>query len=151
MFERLNKILKIAESFLPAFLKMHKDRLGDRKGIYLLIVLRTKSVHQKRGEVIGYLPPEKQLEKKGYAAEKLKRIILNKEYSSFQSENEKKGSFGGAIMPNNELHMSASGFPPDLDQEFNVLVSFFAGEMKMKNYIRIEAVSRKAIQKLRGE
>lgn len=148
-FYRIERIFKVAELFLPTFIQLNKERLQERRGVALSVITILKDDESNIvGEdiIIGDLPTEKKAEKLNFAREKISRIRKNKEYSSFESADDAKKQYGGGIKANDTLYIAASGFPPDLDQEFIMLVSLIAGEMKMDNYNRIKILSYKSIK-----
>ncbi len=131
-----NLILEQAVKLLPIFLNAHEKKLGDRKGIYLMIVSKGKTT--PIGRIIGVLPPEKVVVKADFAREKIKRIMLNDhQYSSFESQNIAEMQFGGAIVTNNFI-FSASGFPPALDEKFVLLLALMVSEISFQDAGQIE-------------
>jgi hypothetical protein len=95
--------------------------LYGRKGVIFLVYdteTGTFAYHR-----LGDLPIDKVFEKLFFATEKVKRLIANPDHiSSFQSEDVAKQQFGGAIRLGRYI-LSTSGFPPNMDQLFCVLVA----------------------------
>lgn len=104
-----------ARLMLPHFISAHQSELHDRTGI---VFATCYAESPPKAELIGELEPDVFTAKRELAFEKIARIRHNGEFTSFQSENEAQRQFGGAIWVAPDLWLSASGFPPDLDQEF---------------------------------
>lgn len=139
--ESVIRLFAIAKLLMPAFVKIHRDILGSRKGVYLAIRPIYKNVGEPVfGEIIGELPCEKVEEKKKFAIEKINRMKTNGEYCSFQSENEEQKQFGGGIRAT-RYFISPSGFPPHLDQKFAIKVALMAEELRVKDFHEIMDLS----------
>ncbi|MEQ1666255.1 MAG: hypothetical protein ABL927_12870 [Bdellovibrionales bacterium] len=136
----MKKIFEAAKLLFPAFLELHKDQLGDRKGIMIALneISNSKSGHHF---LIGEMPEEKTKERQQYAYEKIERLRERNEkgfaeLTSFASENAKEGKFGGGIKTKN-YYMSGSGLPPHLDQKFMMLVALFVDELSFTAALQI--------------
>ncbi len=115
MTDLTKKLFEVARALLPAFMLAHKNELGGRTGIVLAISTGDAPIDT---ELLGELSHDVFHQKRDLAFEKLDRIKRNKEITSFRSENEELRQFGGGIQVSEDLWISASGFPPDLDQKF---------------------------------
>ena len=138
---KIEHLFTLAKILLPAFIKAHKNVLGGRAGIYLAVrIINGKIEEPIEGKIIGQLTKEKVTEKQGFAEEKIKRMISESNFCSFQSENEDEKQFGGGIR-GTYYYIAPSGFPPHLDQKFALLLAITAGEIRAKRYVEIMEVS----------
>ncbi len=109
-----------AERLFNPWMEQMEPFLYGREGIVLLVF------NTKTGKflytLLGKLPNEKVAEKLFFATEKMKRLAVTGEVSSFESENISLSQFGGAIRLG-DIILSASGFPPHMDQNFCINVA----------------------------
>lgn len=138
-----HRLLKLAKLLLPSFIEQHQEALKGRAGICLAVMTpgATKGF-QTATCPIGNLPPERFGEEQHLAIEKVTRIQEFGHNTSFQTEDEEKGQYGGGIKVTDELYISASGFPPDLDQAFVVLLCDLCGLLNADRRMRIIEESR---------
>ncbi|MCX6752771.1 MAG: hypothetical protein NTW62_00275 [Candidatus Nomurabacteria bacterium] len=137
------EVFKTADLLLSIFIENNKEKLDGRKGIVL--VLKNNSDDFMMHEVIGEMSREKEKEKFEFACEKISRLVEINKYgeqhlSSFQSEDIPNKKFGGAIKTA-DGYISASGFPPDLDHKFVLLLALMVGEIGFKTAAAIEKMS----------
>jgi hypothetical protein len=136
------QIFKIARLMLSAFLEQHTKELDGRKGVCLAVMTKGNgNGHQTATCVIGSLPEAKRQEKERFAKEKVARIQCLGEDTSFQSEDEKKQQYGGGIKVRDGLWVSASGFPPDLDEKFVLMLALMCDELNRQQYGIISELS----------
>lgn len=152
---QIANIIEIAKLFLPIFIQLNKKELGNRKGIVFAIQKRSKtgkSVYLQKEIptiVLGDLPEEKVKEKTEFAIEKIRRLIYFQTYknsssggdvSSFESEDVPNKKFGGSIRTDNYF-MSASGFPPHLDQKFLLELAIMTDQLSFYSAAQIDLVT----------
>lgn len=151
---QITNIIKAVQLFLPLFIQLNKKELEDREGIVFAIQKRSKTGKsvfiQKEIKIItlGNLAEEKVAEKTTFAVEKIRRLIYSQKYnkksggdiSSFESENVSEKKFGGAIRTNNYF-MSASGFPPHLDQKLLLELALMVNELSFYSAAKIDLIT----------
>jgi hypothetical protein len=132
--KRIERIFKLAELELPAFLEAHRDELGDKIGIHIDIEpIHTPPGFMAKDKMIGLIPYGKRAEKQGFAREKnFRQKSRMKKYPneccSFESERVVGKKFGGGIKAR-DFFASGSNFPPHLDQKFLTHVFSLADEI----------------------
>lgn len=111
----LGLIMGEAESHFSTWMQEMEPFLFGRSGIVFL------AFNIKTGKfaytVLGDLHPGNVAEKLFFATEKMRRLVAFRLVSSFEDENIFAGQFGGAIRLG-DIILSASGFPPHMDQNF---------------------------------
>lgn len=136
----MKRIFEAAKLFFPVFLEIHKDELGDKKGLLLVIneIANNKTGHYT---VIGEVHEDKVTEKKEFAYEKVDRLRERnqngkEELTSFASEDVQNKKFGGGIKSKNYF-LGASNLPPHLDQKFLVMLCLLTGELTHTSALQI--------------
>jgi hypothetical protein len=127
-------IFQTAITHFHKFLEENKKELGDRKGLYLAGIDLKEGGFLSSGMILGTLPPEKIIEKTGYAFEKLTRVIKGKYFTTFPTQDYSLGQYGGGIKIPDILALAGSGFPPNLDHKFLVEVLNLSGNLTEKYY-----------------
>lgn len=136
------QIFKIARLMLPAFLEQHTKELDGRKGVCIAVMAKGNGDgYQTATCIIGSPPEAKRQQKERFAKEKVARIQSSGEDTSFQSENETKQQYGGGIKVRHGLWISASGFPPDLDEKFVLMIALMCDGLNSRQYGMIKELS----------
>ncbi len=136
----MKKIFLIARALFPVFLEAHKDELGDKKGI-VLVVNEISNSQSGNDALLGEIPEEKIAEKRGFGYEKVERLRERNsqgfaELTSFASENVEKKQFGGGIKTKN-YYLGASNLPPHLDQKFLLTLALLVNELSYTDALKI--------------
>jgi hypothetical protein len=144
-------IIEVAQQLLPIFIATNSKELGTKKGLCLAILdIDIPSIDNVKEnivtEFIGVIPENKLTEKQDFAIEKVLRLDdrnRNRRYldvfelSSFDSEDEDKKQYGGGIRVK-DFYLSASNFPPHLDQKFMLIVSVLCGQLTFTEAAKID-------------
>lgn len=143
--QRIERLFKLAELFLPAFLEANKAELDGRTGIALLITSNIDPNLEAVPRNIGGLSIDRFTDKCKFVREKITRMYNNNEWCSFQSENEDQASYGGGIKAS-FVYIIPSGFPPHLDQKFALELAFIAEEISASEITFINTLSYSKIE-----
>lgn len=116
----LETITYDAKQYFDYFVDQNSKRLHGRKGcIFVVYDIPTGRFAYLQ---LGYIPAEKVAEKMFFATEKMYRVLEGNLITSFDTEDIDLKHFGGAIRLGRYI-LSTSGFPPHMDQEFDLYIA----------------------------
>ena len=138
-----DEVFKIAKLLLPAFIAVNAKELDGREGIHLALARIDNDATTENkiiSEMIGEVPDDKKEEKKGFAHEKVIRLSERdhsgfNDVCSFETEDIPNKKYGGAIK-SQSFYISASGFPPHLDQKFIILLCLLINNIEASRFIK---------------